>query len=511
MLSNTLTMKAIRLIALLLFLPMTFYAQTLTGLWTGTLTNDSNTIRKNQELEIVLTQYKDKVYGFSRMTFIVHDTLYYIVKRVKGTIENDVCEVVDDEIVTHNFPRKPDKGVKLVSTFRRNQQDSAWQLDGDWKTTESRKHRYYSISGKLSLRSEPDLDKAKIFPHLEELKMTSDIAFYQESKKAEESAVAAKLAAKNAENRDLAVEKKTQPLPINQSSSSQVVNTRVNPVATIKAPVMSPPQEKVEERSVAATTLEKPVTEPLATTEVAKNDVTKNRPVPPAATYSPTNRPAKADTSVAKTKKEVTREQSPATTAVTKPKAEEKKMVTKDIPASTIAAKDPAIETKGEMKKSPETVAAETMITETARVATVPNKEIIPAQKPAETVPSAVAPARIAERSVAAPQTVFFKSDSLELSLYDNGEVDGDTVSVLLNGQLILEKQGLKTSAIKKTIYVPAGQADSLTLVLFAENLGKYPPNTGLLVVHDGEDVYQVRFSADLRQNAAVIFKRKRN
>jgi hypothetical protein len=29
--------------------------------------------------------------------------------------------------------------------------------------------------------------------------------------------------------------------------------------------------------------------------------------------------------------------------------------------------------------------------------------------------------------------------------------------------------------------------------------------------VHDGDDIYQVRFSADLQQNAAIIFKRKRN
>jgi hypothetical protein len=47
-------------------------------------------------------------------------------------------------------------------------------------------------------------------------------------------------------------------------------------------------------------------------------------------------------------------------------------------------------------------------------------------------------------------------------------------------------------------------------LVLYAENLGKYPPNTGLLVVHDGEDTYQVRFSADLQQNASVVFRRKK-
>ena len=43
------------------------------------------------------------------------------------------------------------------------------------------------------------------------------------------------------------------------------------------------------------------------------------------------------------------------------------------------------------------------------------------------------------------------------LALYDNGEVDGDTVSVLLNGEVIVAKQCLKTAAFKKTIYIPSG------------------------------------------------------
>jgi hypothetical protein len=79
----------------------------------------------------------------------------------------------------------------------------------------------------------------------------------------------------------------------------------------------------------------------------------------------------------------------------------------------------------------------------------------------------------------------------------------------LLNGEILLARQGLKASAIKKTIYIQPGE-DEVSLVLYAENLGKYPPNTGLLAVHDGEDVYQLRFSADLQQNAAVVFRRKK-
>ena len=66
----------------------------------------------------------------------------------------------------------------------------------------------------------------------------------------------------------------------------------------------------------------------------------------------------------------------------------------------------------------------------------------------------------------------------------------------------------LKASAIKKTIYITPEDGDEFSLILYAENLGKYPPNTGLLVVHDGDDVYNIRFSADFQKNAGVIFKR---
>ena len=97
-------------------------------MWIGSLSNDSTTVRNDQSYEIALTQYKEKVYGYSRSSFIVNDTLYYVLKRVKGTIDGDVCEIKDDEIVSYNFPGRVDKGVKVVTTFRRNLLDSVWHL-----------------------------------------------------------------------------------------------------------------------------------------------------------------------------------------------------------------------------------------------------------------------------------------------------------------------------------------------------------------------------------------------
>ena len=67
-------------VLIFLFSPLTFLGQGLTGLWVGNVSNDSATVRKDQSFEIALTEYKDKVYGYSRSEFIVNDTLYYIVK-----------------------------------------------------------------------------------------------------------------------------------------------------------------------------------------------------------------------------------------------------------------------------------------------------------------------------------------------------------------------------------------------------------------------------------------------
>ena len=115
----------------------------------------------------------------------------------------------------------------------------------------------------------------------------------------------------------------------------------------------------------------------------------------------------------------------------------------------------------------------------------------------------------ISEREFDKPALIEFVSDSLVLALYDNGEVDGDTVSVLLNGEVIVPKQCLKTVAFKKTIYIAPDELQ-VNIVLYAENLGIYPPSTGLLVIFDGEERHNVRFSADFKKNAAIILKRKR-
>ncbi len=451
-------LKTLKLLFSLLFIPLVFHAQkTLTGLWVGTLSNDSTTIRKDQSYEIALTQYKEKVYGYSRSTFIINDTLYFILKRVKGTIEEGICEVKDEEIVSHNFPRRPDKGVKMISTFRRNQNDSTWQLDGNWKTTASKKHRYYSISGKINLKSEPDPEKSKIFPHLEELSLANEVAFYKES---------------NRSNQEVSALRHQSTPQANSTISTRTESVGANPEmqAVLK-----------EEASDKGFSNNK---QPAEANKTEKNKIADEAPVFASIKKSeipPSSVPANEKKNL---NKEVSKPQ------IVKPETSIKPIESLATTKNTVVKSEP---------KNTETIAFVTLPEEKKTIA----KDVQIENK----ISSAAA--FIRERKTVAPQVVDFRTDSLELRLYDNGEIDGDTVSVLLNGELFLARQGLKASAIKKTIYVEPG-SDEITLVLYAENLGKYPPNTGLLVVQDGDEIYQIRFSADLQQNASIVFRRKK-
>ena len=99
-------------------------------------------------------------------------------------------------------------------------------------------------------------------------------------------------------------------------------------------------------------------------------------------------------------------------------------------------------------------------------------------------------------------------SDSVRISFYDNGDIDGDSISVFVNNQPVLTKQSLTAQALN--IYLKLDSTKAVNEIsMFAENLGIYPPNTALMVVNDGEHRYEVYLSSNLSQNAVVRLRRK--
>lgn len=97
-------------------------------------------------------------------------------------------------------------------------------------------------------------------------------------------------------------------------------------------------------------------------------------------------------------------------------------------------------------------------------------------------------------------------ADSLKVSLYDNGEVDNDTISLFYNRKLVATKQMLSDKAL--TFTFPLNN-DVNEIAMFAENLGRIPPNTALAVIYAGEQRFELNLTSTFNKNASIRFRRK--
>lgn len=101
------------------------------------------------------------------------------------------------------------------------------------------------------------------------------------------------------------------------------------------------------------------------------------------------------------------------------------------------------------------------------------------------------------------------ESDTIEVDFYDNGEVDGDSIAVFFNKQLVAYHLKLSTRSIH-FVFTLDKTKEINELIMFAENLGGIPPNTALMIVDDGKNKHQIRLSSSLEKNAGLILKRKK-
>ena len=101
------------------------------------------------------------------------------------------------------------------------------------------------------------------------------------------------------------------------------------------------------------------------------------------------------------------------------------------------------------------------------------------------------------------------ENSSIRLELYDNGEIDYDSVSLFLNNKMILPKTMLTHKAIRLTVQLDP-DLEFNELSMFAENLGMIPPNTAALIVYDGKTRYEIMLTSDLSKSATLKLKRKK-
>lgn len=100
-------------------------------------------------------------------------------------------------------------------------------------------------------------------------------------------------------------------------------------------------------------------------------------------------------------------------------------------------------------------------------------------------------------------------SDTLQVDFYDNGEIDGDSISVFFNNQLLAFSQKLSSRSIHFDLALDTARSFN-ELSMFADNLGSIPPNTALMIVTDGRKQHEIRLSSSLDKTATIRIKKKK-
>lgn len=258
-----------------------------------------------------------------------------------------------------------------------------------------------------------------------------------------------------------------------------------------------PPQNGVtslERRSLAKLKTSSPAPDITKRTPLGTAPGTPDRSNPIAKRTPLGTAPGTPDRSVAAKRPAPNRPQSSPTTTPPKPQSQPSAAVTPRIQPPTAGTRE--------------------------RPADPPANNIVrtePAKSPAPATSSATAPTaatpenntgRIEQRTKRYIEVIELDVPQFKVELYDNGQVDGDTVSLFFNNRLMVAQKRLSTTPISLDLVIDRSRPDN-ELVMYAENLGSIPPNTALMVVTAKDKRYEVNITSTEDVNGAVRFRLK--
>ena len=407
----------------------------------------NDTTRLTNDFEFAVSENSGRLNGYTYTIFLIDGKKNIGVKSVKIKERKDVLIVEDEKLINDNYDAPPAKGVRTFIELHFSVSDTSEILSGTWKTNITR--QYNSVTGTVFLERKKQLEQTAIIPKLRQLNLSDQLSFLPKSTIAQQKnpVIVAKLPGD----------------AIKTSTSEQTVS-------------------EIETKNTAG--LVKKEESKLETKKIIP-DTTITNPEITIFMYPKNDRPVKDSL-----------------------KSDERENVVSDAKNSGELKDDKLLiltDRKTKNKKLPYT-SLEKSNKDFAGISTekIENSSSVLATKKSTAE-------MLSGREIETIRTVYVTRDTLIFSLFDNGVIDGDTVSVIMNGNVIMSRIGLLAKAYNDTVYLTPEMGDSINIILYAENLGSIPPNTGLLVVRDGSVNHEIRFSGDLKKNSAIILKRKRH
>jgi hypothetical protein len=99
-------------------------------------------------------------------------------------------------------------------------------------------------------------------------------------------------------------------------------------------------------------------------------------------------------------------------------------------------------------------------------------------------------------------------NDNISIELIDNGEIDKDSVSIFFNNHILANKLELTKRGLVFSVKLDEHRTVN-EISMFAENLGIIPPNTAVLIVHDGKKRHEVSLTSTLQTNGMIKLKKR--
>ena len=116
---------------------------------------------------------------------------------------------------------------------------------------------------------------------------------------------------------------------------------------------------------------------------------------------------------------------------------------------------------------------------------------------------------KLTKRTYQVIKLIEVSQSNIKVDIYDNGQVDGDVVSIYLNEKQLVSSKMLTAQPITLQIKVDENE-DVYDLIMFAESLGSIPPNTALMIVTTGTQRYEINISSNEQTSGAIRFKFKK-
>ena len=118
---------------------------------------------------------------------------------------------------------------------------------------------------------------------------------------------------------------------------------------------------------------------------------------------------------------------------------------------------------------------------------------------------------RIKESAFKEVPEILVDTGTIRLDFYDNATIDGDSITVTVNRNVVISHQMLSAKPI--TAYVTVDLNNPFQEVeMIADNLGSIPPNTALLIITAGNKKYQLFLSSTKTKSAMIriIYDKKK-